>query len=58
MKKDTLSLVQIPVEDAPLVQAMQQEAGNCYLYEKIGYHQTGQRSVIKENLTIVNYEKD
>ncbi len=35
-----------------------QEAGNCYLYEKMGYHQTGHRTVIKENMTIVDYEKD
>ena len=35
-----------------------QETGNCYLYEKMGYRQTGHRSVIKENMTIVNYEKD
>lgn len=35
-----------------------QEAGNCYLYEKMGYHQTGHQTVIKENMTIVDYEKD
>jgi GNAT superfamily N-acetyltransferase len=35
-----------------------QEAGNCYLYEKMGYHQTGNKKVIKENMTIVDYEKD
>lgn len=35
-----------------------QEAGNCYLYEKMGYHQTGSQTVIKENMTIVDYEKD
>ena len=35
-----------------------QEAGNCYLYEKMGYHQTGHRTAIKENMTIVDYEKD
>ena len=35
-----------------------QEAGNCYLYEKMGYHQTGHQAVIKENMTIVDYEKD
>lgn len=35
-----------------------QEAGNCYLYKNMGYHQTGHRSVIKENMTIVDYEKD
>ena len=35
-----------------------QEAGNCYLYEKMGYHQTGRQTVIKENMTIVDYEKE
>lgn len=35
-----------------------EEAGNCYLYEKMGYRQTGHRTVIKENMTIVDYEKD
>ena len=35
-----------------------QETANCYLYEKMGYHQTGRRTVIKENMTIVDYEKD
>ncbi len=35
-----------------------QETGNCYLYEKMGYHQTGKRTVIQENMTIVDYEKD
>ena len=28
------------------------------LYEKMGYHQTGCRTVVKENMTIVDYEKD
>jgi RimJ/RimL family protein N-acetyltransferase len=35
-----------------------QETGNCYLYEKMDYHQTGHQTVIKENMTIVDYEKD
>ena len=35
-----------------------QEAGNCYLYEKMGYHRTGHQTVIKDNMTIVDYEKD
>ena len=35
-----------------------QEAGNCYLYEKMGYHRTGHQTVIKENMTMVDYEKD
>ena len=35
-----------------------QEKGNCYLYEKMGYHQTGSCTVINEKMTIVGYEKD
>ena len=35
-----------------------QETGNCYLYEKMGYHRTGHQIPIKENMTIVDYEKD
>ena len=35
-----------------------QEAGNCYLYEKMGYHRTGGSKVINGRMTIVNYEKN
>lgn len=35
-----------------------QETGNCYLYEKMGYHRTGHSTIIKCNMTIVDYEKD
>ncbi len=35
-----------------------QEAGNCYLYEKLGYRQTSRRTVINDKMTIVGYEKD
>ena len=34
-----------------------QEAGNCYLYEKLGYRRTGQAQVINERMTLVFYEK-
>ncbi len=34
-----------------------QEAGNCYLYEKIGYVRTGEEEIINENMTIVSFEK-
>lgn len=33
-----------------------QEAGNCHLYEKLGYVKTG-TTEIKEGMTLVNYEK-
>lgn len=35
-----------------------QEDGNCYLYEKMGYHKTGQTEVINDRMTIVYYEKN
>ena len=35
-----------------------QEKGNCYLYEKLGYHQTGKTEQINKKMTIVYYEKD
>ncbi len=34
-----------------------QEAGNCYLYEKIGYRRTGKTEEINEKMTLVYYEK-
>lgn len=35
-----------------------QEKGNCYLYEKLGYHQIGKVDKISECMDIVYYEKD
>ena len=34
-----------------------QEKGNCYLYEKLGYHSTGKTQVINDSLTLIFYEK-
>ena len=34
-----------------------QEVGNCYLYEKLGYRQTGHLTPIKKGMTIVDYIK-
>lgn len=34
-----------------------QEPKNCYLYEKMGYRQTGKKEVVNERLTLVFYEK-
>lgn len=34
-----------------------QEKGNCYLYEKMGYYQTGKTEVINDKLTLVFYKK-
>ncbi|MGN0798867.1 MAG: GNAT family N-acetyltransferase [Christensenellales bacterium] len=35
-----------------------QEKGNCYLYEKLGCHQTGKTKVIHDKMTLVFYKKD
>lgn len=35
-----------------------QEAGNCRLYEKLGYRRTGQVQRINERMDLVFYEKD
>ena len=35
-----------------------QEAGNCYLYEKLGYNRTGKIEHINERMDIVYYEKN
>ena len=34
-----------------------QEEGNCHLYEKMGYRQTGQTKVINDKMTLVFYLK-
>lgn len=34
-----------------------QEKGNCHLYEKIGYRQTGKTEKISDQMTLVFYEK-
>ena len=35
-----------------------QEPGNCHLYEKMGYRQTGHTEPVNERMTLVFYEKD
>lgn len=35
-----------------------QEEGNCYLYEKMGYHQAGKTEIINDKLTLVSYKKE
>ena len=35
-----------------------QEAGNCHLYEKLGYRQTGGTTVVNERMTLVDYVKE
>lgn len=36
---------------------IKQEKGNCHLYEKCGFEQTGNETVINDDMTIVYYEK-
>ena len=33
------------------------EKGNCHLYEKMGYRQTGRTEVVNDKLTLISYEK-
>lgn len=35
-----------------------EEAGNCYLYEKLGYRRTGQEQKINDLATLVYYKKE
>lgn len=35
-----------------------QEKGNCHLYEKLGYRQTGEIKVVNERMTLVFYQKE
>lgn len=35
-----------------------QEKANCYLYEKMGYRQTGERKIVNDKMTLVFYKKD
>lgn len=35
-----------------------QEKGNCHLYEKMGYCQTGKTEIINDKMTLVFYKKD
>ena len=37
---------------------IEEEAGNCHLYEKIGYRRTGETKVINEKMTLIFYEKE
>ena len=35
-----------------------EEKGNCYLYEKMGYHKTGKTEAVNDKMTMVFYEKN
>lgn len=40
-----------------LLDTIEQEAGNCHLYEKLGYRRTGGSHAINERMTLVDYQK-
>lgn len=40
-----------------VLDTLMQEPGNCHLYEKLGYQQTGTPQAINERLTLVFYQK-
>ena len=35
-----------------------EEKGNCFLYEKMGYHKTGKTEAVNDKMTLVFYKKD
>ena len=45
-------------EDNWSLDTILQEEGNCYLYEKMGYHRTGKIEHINDKMDIVFYEKN
>jgi RimJ/RimL family protein N-acetyltransferase len=40
------------------LETIAEEAGNCYLYEKMGYRLTGESEVVNERMTLVWYRKE
>lgn len=45
-------------EDNWCLDTILEEAGNCYLYEKMGYKRTGETKKINDKMTLVFYEKN
>ena len=43
--------------DCWILDTIMEEAGNCHLYEKMGYHETGHKEKINDKLTLVFYAK-
>ncbi len=41
-----------------MLETIREEAGNCYLYEKMGYRLTGESAVVNERMTLVWYRKE
>lgn len=40
------------------LETIREEAGNCHLYEKMGYRLTGESEVVNERMTLVWYRKE
>ena len=57
-QKAIIAVEQLHGSDNWALDTILQEAGNCYLYEKMGYHQTGDPEPINERMTIIGYEKN
>ena len=52
-----LAVEEIYGADYWCLDTIMQEKGNCHLYEKMGYHQTGKVEHINDRMDIVFYEK-
>ena len=52
------ALEEIYGEDNWSLDTILQEKGNCYLYEKMGYHRVGEIEHINDRMDIVFYEKN
>ena len=40
-----------------VLETVEQEAGCCRLYEKMGYRRTGARTAVNERMTLIEYRK-
>lgn len=55
-----IELIRASLKDAKEIWKLStilEEKGNCYLYEKLGYHPTGKIQVINDRLTLIFYHK-
>ena len=57
-QKAMLAIEEMYGSDNWCLDTILQEKGNLHLYEKMGYHRTGQIEHINERMDIVFYEKD
>lgn len=51
-------LEEIYSEKKWFLDTIKQEAGNCHLYEKMGYRRVGGEEIVNERITLVAYEKN